>query len=145
MQRDHRFRHGDQSLAGAAQTIPSVTFRVDYVQSNYSRRQVEGVIRTLLEGVVLTAILMVLFLQVMAQCGGRDDCDSYLALRGALAMKIFNFSLDTISLLAMTLVIGVLIDDSTVVLENVARHHETAKSRSKRRSTAAARSARRPS
>ena len=38
-------------------------------------------------------------------------------------MKLFNFTLDTISLLGMSLVIGILVDDSTVVLENIERHH----------------------
>ena len=33
-------------------------------------------------------------------------------------------TLDTISLLGMTLAIGILVDDSTVVLENVQRHHD---------------------
>jgi HAE1 family hydrophobic/amphiphilic exporter-1 len=40
------------------------------------------------------------------------------------AMKLLNLTLDTISLMAMTLVIGILIDDSTVVLENIERHRE---------------------
>jgi HAE1 family hydrophobic/amphiphilic exporter-1 len=113
-----------KALPALQQQFPSVKFRVDYVQSNYSRQQVEGVIRTLIEGVVLTAVLMVLFLQ-----SWRNAVVVMIAIPTSLcvallAMRIFNFSLDTISLLAMTLVIGVLIDDSTVVLENVTRHHE---------------------
>jgi HAE1 family hydrophobic/amphiphilic exporter-1 len=113
-----------KGLPALRKQFPSVNFRVDYVQSDYSRQQVEGVIRTLLEGIVLTAILMVLFLQ-----SWRNAVVVMIAIPTSLcvalvAMKIFNFSLDTISLLAMTLVIGVLIDDSTVVLENVTRHHE---------------------
>jgi hydrophobic/amphiphilic exporter-1 (mainly G- bacteria), HAE1 family len=35
---------------------------------------------------------------------------------------VLGFTLDTISLLAMSLVIGILVDDSTVVLENIERH-----------------------
>lgn len=38
------------------------------------------------------------------------------------AMWRLNLTLDTISLLAMTLVIGILVDDSTVVLENIGQH-----------------------
>ena len=40
------------------------------------------------------------------------------------AMRVVGFTLDTVSLLAMTLIIGILVDDSIVVLENIARHHE---------------------
>ncbi len=113
-----------KGLPALQRQFPSVNFRVDYVQSNYSRQQVDGVIRTLLEGIALTAILMVLFLQ-----SWRNAIVVMIAIPTSLcvallAMKVANFSLDTISLLAMTLVIGVLIDDSTVVLENVTRHHE---------------------
>src|SRR5271155_2918515 len=38
------------------------------------------------------------------------------------AMKLAHFTLDTVSLLAMTLIIGILVDDSIVILENVERH-----------------------
>ena len=80
--------------------------------------------RTLVEGIALTAILMVLFLQ-----SWRNAIVVMISIPTSLcvaliAMKLFHFSLDTISLLAMTLVIGILIDDSTVVLENITRHHE---------------------
>ncbi len=112
------------ALPALRKQFPAVNFRVDYVQSDYSRQQVEGVIRTLIEGVVLTAILMVLFLQ-----SWRSAVVVMIAIPTSLcvalvAMSVLHFSLDTISLLAMTLVIGVLIDDSTVVLENVSRHHD---------------------
>ncbi len=39
-------------------------------------------------------------------------------------MKIANFTIDTVSLLAMTLIIGILVDDSIVVFENIERHFE---------------------
>ena len=104
--------------------FPQVDMKVDYVESSYSEQQVEGVLRTLVEGIALTAILMVLFLQ-----SWRNAIVVMISIPTSLcvalmAMKLFHFSLDTISLLAMTLVIGILIDDSTVVLENVTRHHE---------------------
>jgi len=104
--------------------FPQVELRIDYVESTYSQQQVEGVLRTLVEGIILTAIIMVLFLQ-----SWRNAIVVMISIPTSLcvalvAMKAFHFSLDTISLLAMTLVIGILIDDSTVVLENITRHHE---------------------
>ena len=39
-------------------------------------------------------------------------------------MKLANFTIDTVSLLAMTLVVGILVDDSIVVFENIERHHK---------------------
>jgi HAE1 family hydrophobic/amphiphilic exporter-1 len=43
-------------------------------------------------------------------------------------MKLIGFTIDTVSLLAMTLTIGILVDDSIVVLENIERHHEDGQS-----------------
>ena len=39
-------------------------------------------------------------------------------------MKLASFTVDTVSLLAMTLIIGILVDDSIVVIENIERHYE---------------------
>ena len=46
-------------------------------------------------------------------------------------MYLLNFSLNIISLVAMSLVIGILVDDSIVVLENIYRHLERGKNRRK--------------
>ena len=111
-----------KALPQLQRQFPALDFRVDYVQSAYSKQQVEGVERTLLEGIAITAVLMVLFLQ-----SWRNAVVVLIAIPTSLCvalffMKMMHLSLDTISLLAMTLVIGILIDDSTVVLENVTRH-----------------------
>jgi HAE1 family hydrophobic/amphiphilic exporter-1 len=113
-----------KALPQLRKEFPAVDFRVDYVQSTYSKEQVEGVERTLIEGVILTAILMLMFLR-----SWRNAVVVMIAIPTSLCvtlftMKLMHISLDTISLLAMTLVIGILIDDSTVVLENITRHHE---------------------
>ena len=118
-----------RALPALQKQFPDVEMRVDYVQSTYSQQQVEGVERTLLEGVALTAILMILFLQ-----SWRNAVVVMIAIPTSLcvalfSMKLLHFSLDTISLLAMTLVIGILIDDSTVVLENITRHAENGEER----------------
>ncbi|HEY3426593.1 MAG TPA: efflux RND transporter permease subunit, partial [Negativicutes bacterium] len=46
-----------------------------------------------------------------------------------LAMKALNFTLNTISLLALSLAVGLLIDDAIVVIENIVRHLEMGKDR----------------
>ena len=43
-------------------------------------------------------------------------------------MKLANFTVDTVSLLAMTLIIGILVDDSIVVIENIERHYDNGES-----------------
>jgi len=46
-----------------------------------------------------------------------------------LAMKILNFTLNTMSLLGLSLAVGLLIDDAIVVIENIVRHLEMGKDR----------------
>ena len=73
---------------------------------------------------MLTALVMIFFLR-----SWRNAVVVMLAIPVSLgitfgAMKVANFTIDVISLLAMTLIIGILVDDSIVVLENTERHRE---------------------
>jgi HAE1 family hydrophobic/amphiphilic exporter-1 len=104
--------------------FPDVTFAVVNVQSKFTQQQISGVINTLLEGIVLTGIVMLFFLG-----SWRNAIVVLVAIPASLCvalfvMKAMNLTLDTISLLGMTLVVGILVDDSTVVLENIERHRE---------------------
>jgi HAE1 family hydrophobic/amphiphilic exporter-1 len=102
--------------------FPGISFKVINVQSKFTEQQIDLVTRTLMEAVVLTAIAMVFFLRswrnALVVC---VSIPTSLAI-ALSAMKLFGFTLDTISLLGMSLVIGILVDDSTVVLENIERH-----------------------
>ena len=100
----------------------NVTFDVLNIQATYTKDVLSGVVRTLIEGIVFTGIVMLLFLR-----SWRNSIVVMIAIPTSLlvtlaAMKIANFTLDTVSLLAMTLIIGILVDDSIVVLENIERH-----------------------
>ena len=102
--------------------FPKVDFKVINLQSTFTGQQIDIVTRTLLEAVALTALAMVFFLR-----SWRNAIVVCVSIPTSLAialtvMKICGFTLDTISLLGMSLVIGILVDDSTVVLENIERH-----------------------
>src|SRR3546814_12775607 len=60
-----------------------------------------------------------------------DVCSSNLvSLIGAFGiMYFFGFSINTLTLLAMVLAIGLVVDDAIVVLENIFRHIEEGKTR----------------
>ena len=65
-----------------------------------------------------------------------------LALLGSCAaMYVLGFSLDNLSLMALTISVGFVVDDAIVVVENIYRHVEHGVGRSRRRSKARARSA----
>jgi HAE1 family hydrophobic/amphiphilic exporter-1 len=105
-------------------TYPDVTFDVLNVQSTYTQQQLSGVIRTLIEAIAFTGIVMLFFLR-----SWRNAIVVMIAIPASLlvtlaAMQLAHFTLDTVSLLAMTLIIGILVDDSIVVLENVERHFD---------------------
>jgi hydrophobic/amphiphilic exporter-1 (mainly G- bacteria), HAE1 family len=104
--------------------FPDINFSVINVQSKYTAQQINSVIRTLIEGIVLTGLVMLFFLG-----SWRNMIVVLIAIPASLCvalfvMKMMGLTLDTISLLGMTLVVGILVDDSTVVLENIERHSE---------------------
>jgi HAE1 family hydrophobic/amphiphilic exporter-1 len=110
------------ALPGLRHTYPNVQIGVLNVQSTYTQQQLTVVERTLLEAIVFTGIVMLFFLR-----SWRNAIVVMVAIPASLlvtlaAMKLAHFTLDTVSLLAMTLIIGILVDDSIVVLENVERH-----------------------
>ncbi len=103
---------------------PDIAFNVLNVQADDTKAQLYGVLQTLVEGVVFTGITMVFFLR-----SWRNALVVMIAIPTSLfvtffVMRILGYTIDTVSLLAMTLIIGILVDDSIVVLENVERHFE---------------------
>jgi HAE1 family hydrophobic/amphiphilic exporter-1 len=111
-----------QRLPALQHQYPDVHFAVINIQSRYTQQQIGVATHTLLEGIFLTGIVMIFFLR-----SWRSAVVVCIAIPTSLAialtlMKTFNFTIDTISLLGMTLVVGILVDDSTVVLENIERH-----------------------
>ena len=115
-------------LPALKKQFPAVDFRVINLQSTFTGQQLAIVARTLAEAIGLTALAMVFFLRswrsAIVVC---VSIPTSLAI-AISAMKVLNFTLDTISMLAMSLVIGILVDDSTVVLENIERHFRELKS-----------------
>jgi HAE1 family hydrophobic/amphiphilic exporter-1 len=102
--------------------FPQIEFTLVNTQAKFTRQQIATVTRTLLYAMLLTALAMVFFLR-----SWRSAIVVCISIPTSLAiaitvMKIMNLTIDTVSLLGMSLVIGILVDDSTVVLENIERH-----------------------
>ena len=110
------------ALPKVERQFPEISFRVIHVQSTFTEQQIDIVVRTLAEAVLLTGLAMVFFLRswrsAIVVC---VSIPTSLAI-AMTAMKLMGLTLDTDSLLGMSLVIGILVDDSTVVLENIERH-----------------------
>ena len=112
-----------KALPGIEKQYPQIQFQILNNQAAYTEDQIFGVVRTLSEAIFITALVMLFFLR-----SWRNAIVVLIAIPSSLGvtlalMRAFNFSIDTVSLLAMTLIIGILVDDSIVVLENIQRHH----------------------
>jgi HAE1 family hydrophobic/amphiphilic exporter-1 len=101
---------------------PGVAYDIIFNPVSFTRLAVEEVRRTLLEAMLLGAIVVLLFLQRW-----RTALIPLVAipvsLIGSLAvMSAFGFSLNNLSMFALVLSIGIVVDDAIVVVENVERH-----------------------
>ncbi len=101
---------------------PGVKLEVIKDGSRQIRVSVEGVRRTLLEGAALTVLIVFLFLN-----SWRSTVITGLTLPVALIgtflfMNMFGFTINMITLMALSLCVGLLIDDAIVVRENIVRH-----------------------
>ncbi|EGW36009.1 efflux RND transporter permease subunit [Desulfosporosinus sp. OT] len=104
--------------------------KIDIVSDNSLTIQesVDEVKKTMLEGCMLAVIVVFLFLRNWG-----STAISAIALPTSIittfaAMKIMNFSLNTMSLMGLSLAVGLLIDDAIVVIENIVRHLNMGKS-----------------
>src|SRR3954468_4516841 len=95
--------------------------------SVFIERSIQAVFHTILEAVVLVVLVILFFLRT-----GRASIIPVVTIPVSLIttfalMYAVGFSINTLTLLAMVLAIGLVVDDAIVVLENVYRHIEMGK------------------
>ena len=116
------------ALAEAQSLVPSgMATEVNRDGSRAIRVGVANVRQTLLEGAALTVLIVFLFLN-----SWRSTVITGLTLPIALIgtflfMYLFGFTINNITLMAMSLCVGLLIDDAIVVRENIVRHVQMGK------------------
>ena len=108
-------------------TPPGIRTEINRDNSRAIRVSVANVQRTLLEGAALTILIVFLFLN-----SWRSTVITGLTLPIALIgtflfMYLFGFTINTITLMALSLCVGLLIDDAIVVRENIVRHVQMGK------------------
>jgi len=103
---------------------PGVKVTVTNDTSRFVRYAVDAVQKDLLLAILITGIILFLFLHTWRSTFIVLVSIPTCLVSTFLLMYVFGFSLDTISLMAMALMIGILVDDSIVVLENTMRHLE---------------------
>ncbi len=113
-----------EKLKQIAAQYPEVTFSEIDAPADYTQKSLNGVWQSLIEGIVLTMAVMLLFLHAW-----RNSIVIMIAIPTSILstfilMKVLGFHLDTMSLMGLSLIIGILVDDSIVVLENITRHRD---------------------
>ncbi|MBB6250063.1 efflux RND transporter permease subunit [Nitrospirillum iridis] len=103
---------------------PSVDINVLIDRSLSIRAAVEDVQFTLLLTIVLVVMVIFLFLRKVSATLIPGIAVPISLIGAAGAMKAFGFSIDNISLLALTLSVGLVVDDAIVMLENIVRYIE---------------------
>lgn len=97
---------------------------VDIVTDNSESIQdtVDGVMETIIEGCVLAVIIVFLFLYEWESTLISALSLPISIITTFICLKMMNFSLNTMSLMGLSLSVGLLIDDAIVVIENIVRH-----------------------
>ncbi|MCI1003788.1 efflux RND transporter permease subunit [Herbaspirillum sp. C7C8] len=92
-----------------------------YDTTPFVRISIEEVVRTLIEAVVLVFLVMYLFLQNFRATLIPTIAVPVVLLGTFGVLAVFGFTINTLTMFAMVLAIGLLVDDAIVVVENVER------------------------
>ena len=108
--------------------LPGVTLTLAQTEADYIKEATQATIDALLLAIVLAVLVIFPFLR-----NWRATLIAALAIPMSLlgtciVMAIAGFNLETITLLALAIVIGIIVDDAIVDVENIARYIEAGKS-----------------
>ncbi|NJD87049.1 MAG: efflux RND transporter permease subunit [Betaproteobacteria bacterium] len=98
-----------------------VTWVVPYDTSQFVDISIHEVVTTLIEAVILVFLVMYLFLENLRATIIPTIVVPVSLVGGALALYVFGYSINVLTLFAMVLAIGIVVDDAIVVVENVER------------------------
>jgi HAE1 family hydrophobic/amphiphilic exporter-1 len=106
---------------------PGVTLSIIKDDSNFIRESIEDVTSTMLIGGLLTVFIVYLFLNSWRSTVITGLTLPISVVAGFIAMRAFGFTLNILTLMGLSLAIGMLIDDAIVVRENIVRHLQRGK------------------
>ncbi|MDX3924715.1 MAG: efflux RND transporter permease subunit [Shinella sp.] len=100
---------------------PGISYDIPYDTTPFVSISIEKVIHTLAEAVALVFLIMFLFLQNFRYTLIPTLVVPVALLGTCAALQVFGFSINVLTMFAMVLAIGILVDDAIVVVENVER------------------------
>ncbi|KQU88103.1 ABC transporter permease [Ensifer sp. Root31] len=114
-------------LAEIQGRTPDVDIKELISTVEYTLQSYDNAVAALVEGAALTVIVVFLFLRNWRATLIAAVAMPLSILPTFAAMHLLGFTLNSISLLALTLVIGILVDDAIVEIENIERHIDMGK------------------
>jgi HAE1 family hydrophobic/amphiphilic exporter-1 len=106
---------------------PGVQLSIIRDDSKFIRESIEDVNTTMLIGGLLTVFIVYLFLNSWRSTVITGVTLPISVVAGFIAMRAFGFTLNVLTLMGLSLAIGMLIDDAIVVRENIVRHLQRGK------------------
>jgi multidrug efflux pump len=111
-------------------TLPSgMKLNMSYDTSVFIEKSIDSVFHTIVEAIVLVVLVIFFFLRNLRASIIPIVTIPVSLIGSCILMYALGFSINTLTLLAMVLAIGLVVDDAIVVLENIFRHIEEGKSR----------------
>jgi multidrug efflux pump subunit AcrB len=101
---------------------PGVELKLVYADSDWVKSSLSGVKHTLVEGALLTVAIVFLFLHSWRSTIITGLTLPIAVISSFIAVYLFGFTLNFMTMMALSLCIGLLIDDAIVVRENIVRH-----------------------
>jgi multidrug efflux pump subunit AcrB len=104
------------------QLPPDVEMRLIFASSDWIKGSLDGLKHTLIEGALLTIAIVFLFLHSWRSTIITGLTLPIAVISSFIAVYMFGFTLNFMTMMALSLCIGLLIDDAIVVRENIVRH-----------------------
>ncbi|PAX08057.1 efflux RND transporter permease subunit [Sphingomonas lenta] len=122
------FEEAQKKLEALEKRNPNVRFILRQTSVKYTQEQYESAIHAMVEGAVLAVIVVFLFLRDWRATIISALAIPLSAIPAFWFMDLLGFTLNQMTLLALSLVAGVLVDDAIVEIENIVRHMRMGKS-----------------
>lgn len=117
-----------KELGTIAAENPGITFTTLFTTVNYTKAQYASSLEAMVEGAILAVIVVFFFLRDWRATIISAIAIPLSAIPTFWFMDLMGFTLNSLSLLALSLVAGVLVDDAIVEIENIVRHMRMGKS-----------------
>lgn len=122
------FNGAVEKLKALEKRNPEVKFVLRSNSVKYTEQQYESAIHAMIEGAVLAVIVVFIFLRDWRATVISALAIPLSAIPAFWFMDLLGFTLNQMTLLALSLVAGVLVDDAIVEIENIVRHMRMGKS-----------------